>query len=1102
MTDLDQFYELVKRTLCTDNEIRKEAEARYESIDILVKCQLLFQLYSRKNCETETRNMSLVLLRRPLTNDFKEVTDKLGLDNLIQFRQSILEALMVETDTGLRKRLVEVISEFAKGSINDETYIQEWQEIIQFVAHASTGGAELREAAMMLLENVPNIFGEQMPNFIPDIKKIFASGLLFEGQGSVRLAAVRAYVSFMCEHESMLKTVQQLGDQIPAVLEVCRFAVTDPATDSDIPLQGLSDIASTVPKIINPYLMDVLRFCYETCLNESVDECFRHSALEIVVSFCEASPSVMRKRASNVIPEIINICIKFMSNIDDSVEEWLESDTPDEDNDDEEEYMIGENSLDRLSCALGGKSVLDPLLKICNQFLTAQDWKKRHAAIMALSVAGEGCKRSMEPMIDTIIANILPFMKDSNPRVMYAACNAIGQMSTDFGQTLQKKCHAIVIPQLLSTLSQLQYARVSAHAGAALVNFAEECPKTIITVYLDDIMGILEKVIDATFRHLNETGKKMVLEQVITTVASVADAAQDQFINFYDRLIPPLKYILASANGQELRTLKGKTIECISLIGLAVGVEKFEPDVNDIMQTVLTVQNEEGENTSGDPLMSYMISSWARICKILGEKFGQYLPMVMPSVMKAAGLKPEVLVVDDEGFDENNYNAYSFMNIGDNQQFGIKTAGLEDKSTACEMIVCYAKEAKSAFGDYVEPVMELMVPMLKFVFHDVVRTACAEAMPALLRCALPKGADYVKLMWEKILPGFLEAINEERDTDVLGVFLGELGNCIEAIGASTVEPQQLLTITELIYDQMESYKTRKIAYSEQLKDEDADEESQQQIDDFMESETNVFAKISDLIHSLFQAFGVQFLPCFEKIGPHFAEIIVDRKKQFYERQWAICIFDDLIEYCGPQSVHYESIFLAPMLEYLNDEFPEIRQAAAYGFGVMGTKGGVGFAEACRNALPRLVECINRPDARSTEESIAATENAISAVAKIMKCNSSLINVEEVIPIFMSWLPIWEDEEESPFVYGYLCDLIEANNVQVIGENHGNLPQIVNIITEAFVRGAFGTANEAEETKQRLLNILKSLAGNEQLFTATISAANLSEDQKNFLQKAL
>jgi hypothetical protein len=38
--------------------------------------------------------------------------------------------------------------------------------------------------------------------------------------------------------------------------------------------------------------------------------------------------------------------------------------------------------------------------------------------------------------------------------------------------------------------------------------------------------------------------------------------------------MPCLKYIVQNANQKELRMLRGKTIECISLIGLAVSKDK------------------------------------------------------------------------------------------------------------------------------------------------------------------------------------------------------------------------------------------------------------------------------------------------------------------------------------------------------------------------------------------------------------------------------------------------------------------------------------------------------------------------------------------------
>ena len=82
------------------------------------------------------------------------------------------------------------------------------------------------------------------------------------------------------------------------------------------------------------------------------------------------------------------------------------------------------------------------------------------------------------------------------------------------------------------------------------------------------------------FKQLMERGTKLVLEQIVTTLASVADTAEEKFVTYYDRFMPCLKYIVQNANTTELKLLRGKTIECISLIGLAVGAEKVEQILN------------------------------------------------------------------------------------------------------------------------------------------------------------------------------------------------------------------------------------------------------------------------------------------------------------------------------------------------------------------------------------------------------------------------------------------------------------------------------------------------------------------------------------------
>ena len=65
-----------------------------------------------------------------------------------------------------------------------------------------------------------------------------------------------------------------------------------------------------------------------------------------------------------------------------------------------------------------------------------------------------------------------------------------------------------------------------------------------------------------------------------------------------------------------------------------------------------------------------------------------------------------------------------------------------------------------------------------------------------------------------------------------------------------------------------------------------------------------------------------------------------------DRQWGLCIFDDVIEHCSPTSFKLADYFLRPMLQALCDTSPEVRQAAAYGIGVMAQFGGESYRPFC------------------------------------------------------------------------------------------------------------------------------------------------------------
>ncbi|KAH8294819.1 hypothetical protein KR018_003373 [Drosophila ironensis] len=1092
--DQAQFQALLVSLLSTDNDVRQQAEETYNNLSRELKVTHLLGNIHNGHQSEEARQMAAVLLRRLFTTEFLEFYKEIPADSQNQLLQQILLAVQQEVTPQLRRKICEVVAEVARNLIDDDGNNQ-WPDILQFLFQcANSPTPQLQESGLRIFSSVPAIFGNQEMQYMDLIKQMLAKSLDATADSEVRVQAVRAIGAFILYHDKDKEAAvhKHFADLLPRMIVI--IGETIEAQDDQTLLKLLIDMTENCPKFLRPEMEFIFDMCMKVFSSQDFEDSWRHLVLEVMVSFSENAPAMVRKRADKYVVALIPLVLQMMTDLEDD-DEWSVTDVVDDD-DHSDNNVIAESSLDRLACGLGGKVILPHVMSALPAMLGHADWKHRFAALMAISAIGEGCHKYMEAILDEVMAGVLNFLRDSHPRVRYAACNAIGQMSTDFAPTFEKKFHSQVIPGLLALLDDVANPRVQAHAGAALVNFSEDCPKNILTRYLDGIMAKLESILNSKFKELVEKGNKLVLEQVVTTIASVADTCEAEFVAYYDRLMPCLKFIIQNANSEDLRMLRGKTIECVSLIGLAVGRDKFLADAGEIMDMLLVNHTEGGELPDDDPQTSYLITAWARMCKILGKQFEQYLPVVMGPVMRTATMKPEVAMLDnDEVEDIEGDVDWSFINLGEQQNFAIRTAGMDDKASACEMLVCYARELKEGFAEYAEQVVRQMVPMLKFYFHDGVRTAAAESLPYLLDCAKIKGPQYLEGMWLYICPELLKVINTEPEPEVQSELLNSLAKCIQTLGPNCLNEEAMKLVLEIINKYMlehfERADKRLLARTEEDYDDGVEEELAEQDD----TDVFILSKIVDITHALFETNKVQFLPAFEQVAPHFVKLL-DPNRSESDRQWGVCVFDDLIEFCGPASAPYSQIFTPALQRYIADKSSDVRQAAAYGCGVLAQFGGEQFAVTCAQIIPLLVQVINDPKAREIEN-INATENAISAFGKILKYNpSALSNIEEMIGVWFSWLPISEDADEAVHIYGYLCELIEANHPVILGSNNCNLPRIFSIIAEAFctkvveVKSPVGT---------RMLTIVKQVESNPDVMQAC--ASSLTPEQQQALQDA-
>ena len=219
---------------------------------------------------------------------------------------------------------------------------------------------------------------------------------------------------------------------------------------------------------------------------------------------------------------------------------------------------------------------------------------------------------------------------------------------------------------------------------------------------------------------------------------------------------------------------------------------------------------------------------------------------------------------------------------------------------------------------------------------------------------------------------------------------------------------------------------------------------------------------------LCKLFKAHFLPYFSELVTPIAALL-DQSRPSHDRQIGLCIFDDLVEYCGPETIHVFPQFWPTMVKSLEDPDPSVRQAASYGVGVCAVVVGSQIGSALPEVVPRLTALINHPGSRE-EENAYATENGISSLGKICKHLPQFVNTTELLPLWVSWLPVQYDKVESRVIYGLLCEFIESNNQHLLGANGERVPRII-----ALLFGALGTDLVDEEQNARIANIIAQMS---------------------------
>ena len=178
----------------------------------------------------------------------------------------------------------------------------------------------------------------------------------------------------------------QLQSLVPSILE--SVAATLQANDEDsarFAIEYLTEIADFNMSFLRPNVLNVIELMLLIAKSEQLDESIRHLGVEMMITIVESKPGMTRK-IPNFLQELFSLLLNWGTHVEENPH-WNEGVSGDVEDID---AAVTEESLDRLSMALGGETICPLLFSAVPAFLGSQDWRHRHAGIMAISVSAEG----------------------------------------------------------------------------------------------------------------------------------------------------------------------------------------------------------------------------------------------------------------------------------------------------------------------------------------------------------------------------------------------------------------------------------------------------------------------------------------------------------------------------------------------------------------------------------------------------------------------------------------------------------------------------------------------------------------------------------------
>ena len=1000
-------------------------------------------------------------------------------------KAGLLQILEKESTWVLSKRIGETISELAVLLLSGDNPTN-WPELLSFLLVSFTGQPKQVASSLHILSGLCTFYLQELLQKKDSLLAVCKSSLE-SNELEVKVSCIEFLSNFLglLEKEEMLA----FGELLPFFLRAIIAILGVSEKDGEEALKNLRDLAETEPKYFKSKLdisWDLVNFiCEANYENLGI----KYLAIDFIVSLAGRLENEFKSNKT-VCDTLLSQIFKVMVSIDSEVEDsWA---TPPEGFEDEEDQTVeidyakqGRKQITRLVEGLGEEFLLPTVLGLIQSALSAvtEDWRVKYAALMAISELGQFIEESQK--IAELVPILIKYSTHTHPKIRYAAYNCIGQLSEDYEEEFQTNHHSQVVPVLIQGI-QDPVARVKAEAAESLSKFMENCTNTLAISYIPVIMPVVVGI-------FSNPNCSLVLESALSALTSISETSKEAFGSWYSTLMPYFLNIINTYTSDDHKRLRGKAIECMTTICTAVSKEVFSQHSAQVIGVLKQIQDTQLKEN--DSLKAYILSAWQRLAATLQEEFSQYVDGILPSLLNSIALEASISISSQP---EEVLDLASVLNENSSSKVSVSTADLEDKDIALQALLTIIDVLKGSYAPWIEQTAKLIVPLVGYTANPGIREVSATILASLVISAKSGGQDVVNL--SKAFLGVLwQTTLTELDTEGQVSKLEAIKTIIETVGLSFLSSEEVNVSGENLIKILEN----SLAHRKRLEDAKALGEDSESEDELIneinkKEEDSLHTSISEVLGALFKTHKEYSLTIVNFLYSNVLSKFLTPASSTEDHKFAIFVIDDVIEFLGEAMAGDKWNALAEALfVYAVDTDDSVRQAAVYGIGVFATfTSGPSFNPWASRILGVLDQAIQIPVQKSKKSHGHARDNAISSIGKIIKHQSANIDLNLVVPAFVSVLPIKHDKVEARLTHDLLADLCLSHSTLAFGANYERLGSIVKLFAE-ILETKLCDAGTVPKIKQ-IIQILQS--SNISILPGIVDS--LTDLQKSKINKAL